>query len=665
MGSRKFLYIFYALQASALTAMLVPFLRWNNLLEWDFPGHYAAIWYMREFLLPWATGWNPFFYCGYPQGLFYPPLAHYVAALLSFWIGIAPAMKLLLALSVLVLPVSFYAFARRWGLDDLQSAVCATSMTSMLFVRGEMLGVWNLGSDLHSILHIGLFANTISLPVLFLFMATFGRHGQGKQWKLPALLFAVLLLLHPLSSLIAGIFVLGFLASQVWRRSQGAAVEWRSPFQTLATGAIAGCAWVLPFACYRSYMAESYVAPQWSLLVVFTLFNGLVLALIAFRSDDVRPLSATYLILANFILLGAMWQIGIEWTRLTIYLLLMIPVFLIVCIRSRAAVATLAVLALLGGYAGYRKGDFRAAGVPDFPLPDFGPVSGRILSVAPPSHLSSYHVHHDLIPLRTGNASTLGLFIQSSPNGRFLANISKSLDPAGHIWGTSGEWLRTDVLGSAYPAYIRARLRLFDVRHIYTDLKLENVLDPSLASTKRYINSYPIPKILTQEELRTLRSRYNSHDDLLDFYLYPVGPSTLVEPLTYVPAVVKSEWKPAVQKWFLEKTDVPIFTDRACPPDVRAAQAGESIELLASSPRLDRLTLRINAPQNIPVLVKVGYFPTWKLTVNGNPGEVYRASPNLLLIFAHGEAMLELKRPWQEYAGLGLTLAGLAALILL
>jgi hypothetical protein len=206
---------------------------------------------------------------------------------------------------------------------------------------------------------------------------------------------------------------------------------------------------------------------------------------------------------------------------------------------------------------------------------------------------------------------------------------------------------------------------LFDIRHIYTDLKLENVLDGALASSKRYVNSYPIPRNLKPEELRSLRARYNTHDDFLDFYLYPTGKSTLSEPLSYVPKVVESDWQTAVQTWFLQVPDVPIFTDRAVPNDARGARESESVELLEASPRLDRLVLKINAPENIPVLVKVGYFPTWKLTVNGNPATVYRASPNLLLLFAHGDAVLELRRPWQEYAGLVLTLAGIAALVLL
>jgi uncharacterized membrane protein len=81
------------------------------------------------------------------------------------------------------------------------------------------------------------------------------------------------------------------------------------------------------------------------------------------------------------------------------------------------------------------------------------------------------------------------------------------------------------------------------------------------------------------------------------------------------------------------------------------------------SPRKDRLILQIHADQDIPVLVKVGYFPNWRLTVNGRPAPVYRASPNLMLVFGHGPAVLEYRRSWTEYVGLALSLLGLALLV--
>jgi len=61
----------------------------------------------------------------------------------------------------------------------------------------------------------------------------------------------------------------------------------------------------------------------------------------------------------------------------------------------------------------------------------------------------------------------------------------------------------------------------------------------------------------------------------------------------------------------------------------------------------------------------VSYFPTWTLTLNGKRAPIYRASPSLLLLFGRGEALLELKRPWEEYLGLFLSALGILLIIFL
>jgi len=658
----RYFFIFYPLQAAALLAVLFRFLRYNNLLEWDFPGHYAAIWYIKTHLLPWPTGWNPYFYCGYPQGLFYPPLAHYMAALLSMLVGIGMAIKLLILVSILMLPIAFYAFARRWGLDDLQGAVCSALTTSLLFLSGEMFGTWNFGSDLRSILNIGLFANAISLPILFAFLATCGK-VESRNWRWPALWLGLLFLTHPLSSLIAGIFALAIVIHRLWQ--PGEQPGWRPLVHTLGIALLLGSFWVLPFVTHRGFMNPEYVGAEWSTALELVALNGAIVALACFSKTALRPLVITFFALANFILLGTLWKLDLQFPRLTIYLLLLLPVFLVAWIKSKPALLAMALLALGIGYFGYRHSGLHPEGVPDFQFPDFGLVEGRILSIAPPSHLPAHHVNHELIPLRTGNEAILGLFIESGLNGRILADLVRTLDLGAYIWGTPTESLTPQFLGREYPAYVLERLRLFDIRYVYTDLRLEDLLDPSLAKGKRYINSYAAPKVTSQVQLADLRQRYNTYGEMVDFYLYSIGSGALAEPLPYVPLAPGTDWKLTNLKWFLEMRGLPIFTDRPAPPNVRPARPGDQVELFVDSPRKDRLILQIHADQDIPVLVKVGYFPNWKLTVNGKPAPIYRASPNLMLVFGHGPAVLEYRRSWTEYAGLTLSLLGLVLLVVL
>ncbi len=654
---------FYLLQSAALLAVFVPFLRYNNLLEWDFPGHYAAIWHLKNHLLPWPSGWNPYFYCGYPQGTFYPPLAHYLAALLAFPLGISAAMKGLIFLSLLVLPIAFYIFARRVGLDDLRAAVCATWMTAVLFLSGEMFDSWGFGSDLRSMLNVGLFANTISLLVLFAFFAACGSVIERKNWKLSAFLLGTLLLLHPLSSLVAGVFLVSVVLTQWWQ-SRGSDIDWKPAAWTALGAGLLASFWLVPYLAYRGYMNPEFVGAHWSPKIQFVVFNGIVLAFASISRLRLRPLAVTYIVLANFIIVGTMWEMQLQFTRFTIYLLFFLPVFLLAQIHSRPLILAMAALAVVVGICGYRYSGLNPRGVPDFKLPDFGRLEGRILSATPPTHLPSFHVNHDLIPIRTGSEETLGLFIESSLNGRFLADLMRSLEPEAYAWGTPTEGVRAEFLGADHPTYIRERLRLFDIRYVYTDLKLENILDSSLAQAKRYVNSYPVPPANDPQGLEVLAKHYNLRAHQLDFYLYPVGAGALVEALPYVPSAPGSDWKLTSRHAFLELRGAPVFIDRAAPEGVREARPGETAELAGKSEQMDRIVIKIRAAQPIPVLVKVGYFPTWKLTINGKPAPVYRASPNLILIFGLGEAVLEYHRSWWEYAGLALTALGAVLLFL-
>lgn len=663
-STRRFFYLFCPTLTAALVATLIPFLRYNNLLEWDFPGHYAAVWHLKEHLLPWPSGWNPYFYCGYPQGIFYPPLAHYAAAILAFAFGIAGAIKGLVALSVLSLPVAFYFFARRFGLEDLQAAVCATWMTALLFVSGEMLDTWGLGSDLRSTLNTGLFANALSLPVLFAFLASCGHSIQRNNWKTAAVLLGVLLLLHPLSSLVAGVFLVSVLISQWWETG-GKGLDWKPMLWTPVLALMLGAQWLFPYLCFQRFMSPESIGAHWSMQIQFLVLNGLLLAMAAISKIQQRPLVVAYVLLANLIVVGTIWKVPLQFTRLTIYLLFLIPVFLLSRIRSRSLLLSLAAIALVVGVYGYARGGLNPRGVSGFNLPDFGPVQGRILSVTPSSHLPSYHVNHDLLPVRTGNESMMGLFIESSLNGRFLAHLLNTLEPEAYVWGTPTGGAKPELLGKDYPEYLRARFRLFDIRSIYTDLKLENILDPALARSKRLINSYPAPRTSTPRELEDLQRRFNLRGDRLEFYLYPVEAGSRAETLPYVPKAPGSDWKLTNQWWFLGIHELPIFTDQAVPAGVREARAGDKVALVAESDQKDRMIFDIRADQPIPVLVKVGYFPAWKLTLNGRPAPVYRASPNLILFFGQGNAVLEYRRPWQEYAGLILTALGFCVLFLL
>lgn len=187
-----------------------------------------------------------------------------------------------------------------------------------------------------------------------------------------------------------------------------------------------------------------------------------------------------------------------------------------------------------------------------------------------------------------------------------------------------------------------------------------------------------------------LREASGRPDDLVPiaqsdgWTIYEVQGTTLVEPLIWEPAVVEDiehggrEWTDPAVAWFNDPVarDVVLVDDG--PNDwarvelldgVEPAQAGsaplrELSDVNVSNVVLedDRISFEVDQT-GVPVLIKVSYFPNWR--VSSGAGEIYRATPNYMVVIPDGrEVVLEYKDTTVEYAGYGMTLAGVAVLFL-
>ena len=125
------LYILFVVEALLIVLLLGPFCASNAVLQWDMPGHLFSAWYTAEYLFPRWTGWNPFFFGGYPQGIFYPPLFHYLLALLSKLVGLQLGFKLLLSATIAALPPALAFLYLRIGLER-ERALCAAALSLAL-----------------------------------------------------------------------------------------------------------------------------------------------------------------------------------------------------------------------------------------------------------------------------------------------------------------------------------------------------------------------------------------------------------------------------------------------------------------------------------------------------------------------------------------------------
>ncbi|MCH8821747.1 hypothetical protein IID23_04485, partial [Patescibacteria group bacterium] len=189
-----------------LGLLVVPFWKSNGLEIYDAPGHVSLIWYIKEFLWPNISGWNPFFLSGWPQGIFYPSLFHWVTAALGFLVGIDTAIKLIVSLAILVLPFSIF-----YAVNHTVSEKKYWLPTTFLLLLFLALLPNFLGIGFRGLFQIGLIPNFVSTPILFLFIGLLHNQFNKGKTLLLSLVLSVLILTHLVAAIVAILYLIIYL----------------------------------------------------------------------------------------------------------------------------------------------------------------------------------------------------------------------------------------------------------------------------------------------------------------------------------------------------------------------------------------------------------------------------------------------------------------------
>lgn len=182
------------------------------------------------------------------------------------------------------------------------------------------------------------------------------------------------------------------------------------------------------------------------------------------------------------------------------------------------------------------------------------------------------------------------------------------------------------------------------------------------------------------------------------WHVYEVKDSPLVTPLRYAPTVMtntkdpQASWLGPAMDWYLDPSrwSVPLALDgpkdwpritvdrRPAPRQVPGQPAPKvgSLERLPTLPRRSLPAVKVTKVRTtddsvsfdvdrtgVPVLVKVSYFPNWK--VSGGQGP-YRVTPNLMVVVPGSRHVsLHYGRTSSDWLAILLTLAGIALVVLL
>ncbi|MCU1499170.1 MAG: hypothetical protein JWM47_3123, partial [Acidimicrobiales bacterium] len=198
----------------------------------------------------------------------------------------------------------------------------------------------------------------------------------------------------------------------------------------------------------------------------------------------------------------------------------------------------------------------------------------------------------------------------------------------------------------------------------------------------------------------------SAHRDLTEvsvsgpWHVYEVADAPLVEGLEYEPVVVRGigdsqdDWLPTETAWFLDpdRLDVPLAIDgpaawkridaEPVPTELRRLmlwtrqQLGATgpMDQLPTEPRTKLPAVEVTSIEQgddhlsfdvdevgVPVLVKVSYFPNWK--VSGAQGP-YRVTPNLMVVVPTSKHVsMTYGRTAPDLLGAGMTVLGLVGLV--
>ncbi len=619
---------FIPIELFIILFLIVPFLLNNPLETTDMAAHYFSAWYTKEYLFPKIIGWNPFHYLGFPQNQFYPPLFTLLTVYLSFIFPLDISFKILLSMSVLFAPLSFYYFARSYSFTKFKSSIIMLGMVAILFFPKSDA----VGGDLFSTFNTGMVANALALPLLFFYMGVIKKSYKRGTYIIPSVLMAAVVLSHPFTSIMGVIFSLSVLFSNFNKQT----LQFYLKHSLLAF--MLSAFWVVPLLAKINYAKTVFIVAYRYITLDFAVFFLVAFIMIlhtkyASKAIKLKDLNNTIILLLLFYAFVYITKIPIHLYRFNLYFILLIPMLLINFIKKGSNLVILIFLFCSVIFLNYEYIDAKGA---DKILIKYMPkLEGRIIVLGPRESPNYFSTKETLLPIKSQNMLIKGPYIDSSLNAYVIGDLFKILDPENYYF-----W---DFL---FPQKNLSAAQLINITPYQISLLNVNyIIAPNTAN-------YPNQKLLMNDIIKY---------DLINYNLYKVSNSSLIEILKYKPTLISSDWHTKVRSWFSSPNITKIIVNARIPEYV--GNGSEQIKLLNFSKNYEYIKFTVNSSKPVPILIKISYFPNWRAYVNGQQTPIYLASPYIMLIYGSGTIELKYEKHFWDYFGLFLTIGGVILLL--
>ena len=665
-GNQTTLWFFLAIIFINIVSIIIPFSLVNNLESWDTAGHYASVYYIKEYFWPWPNGWNPHFFAGFPQGILYPPLFHWLSVLLGQIIPITIAIKFLVAFSIIIFPFTVYALAKRL-IGEKSLSMSATLIIFAIFSLN--LG---LASNLYADLVFGMLTQIFAWPLFFLYLRMILDVDKPRPRIWASVLLALIITTHAFASLFAGAFLLIFYAFSERKKLLHPLLKHLGLTFCLSAW------WLIPFLANIRYVSGEFLAEPIApipALILVPLFILSIAILLKNKSSFSSALAILTITIGLFQFFPSFSNfIPIHSNRLLTYAFLTYPIAIGWWIKEhniqfKSPLINLVILLIIGGY------------ILIFNISPVGPQDtrflekagnlgvGRIITSGSSKNIDyKYQSLRNLLPIKSNVNMADGLFPESSINGWYAMSLIKTFDKNNFVWAYDSlkpvcnlDWGR----------------RLFGINYEYAisdRTKTEDDLSLKVNAEKYPNNNFLINRKLieTDEKVQSLKEgafEYNS-------YLYALSPETsLAETIAQKPIFEKNNFEKMARAWWsgenisesqrnyatclsqplIIKNDKVLDWHLASTPE---ALAQENLNELSTE-----FKIHIPTDKPIPAYVKVSYFPFWHaFDEKGEEIPIYEASPHFMVVYAQGDITFKFVRPFYYYASFilsGLALLGL------
>ena len=644
--------------------VFIPFIAFNSLDKYDTPGLLSLSWFIAEYRFPDFQGWNPYFFAGFPQGILYPPLFHYLIAGLSKIFSLELSYKLVITTAGLLIPISIHSFTKTVYRNKSWALLGSLSiLITLLALPGY------LGFNYDGMLDYGLGPSFITIPVFFFFLCSLFRNKRSA--RLLASLFSIMLLTNLVATLVAGIITIIYAVMNIKNKD----VLIRMAKFPLLVGLLS-LFWTLPYLVWHSWGVSGYpIQGSGMISILAIVLSGSALSLefyIAKRRKQRLKLSAILLTGFLFALLNIVDMVinrdktvfsfgSIHPLRLQIFSFLAFAISLPLIIKNLHPILLIftkrfKVMKLFKRM--FHMAEIHAfliifiiiltiirlqpRGVEKIEFDNPPEWEGRVMRVYKVTEvLDQSRAVIDRSVMDYPNAYAVdGLLKESSYLAPYFQSLAKSLNSKNYDWKILDEYyIENNKVPREKVPYL---MDLLWVKNLFT-------IDPAISGCSDWSR-------LASFETNSLKDGIIKRDMYLCSYA-PTQDSSIIDVLLEKPRLATESWESTLQKWWLNK-DTKLFSNEKLPKDIFEEIPIRGSMSIEYNKNLSQLKIKNKDDKSFPVLVKMNYFPKWKaISVHGDEVKIYRVSPNFMAFPLDEEVTLSYQRTPLEIATLVLSIA--------